>query len=66
MDAELAEQVVVESHELHLPDGAEQLTLLYRVERVVNCQFPSSTGNGTRRHEDDLDALSPKSSYLVD
>ena len=32
MDAELTEQVVVESYELHLSDSGEELTLFYGVE----------------------------------
>ena len=66
VNTELAKEVVVQSHELHLSDGAEQLPLLHRVERMVDDELPPSAGYGSRRHEDDLNALSAESGYLVD
>ena len=47
MDAELTEQVVVQSHEFHLSDGRKQLALFHRVERVIDGEFPSSAGHST-------------------
>ena len=48
MDAELTEEVVVESDKLYLTDGRKELALLYTVERVVDGQLSSSACHGTR------------------
>ena len=42
----LAEEVVIEVHELCLSHGGEELTLLYRVEHVVNLQFLPAACHG--------------------
>ena len=66
VDAKLAEQVVVEPYEFHLSDGTVQLALFHAVERVVDSEFTSPAGYGTRRDEDDLDVVTTEPGHLVD
>ena len=47
MNAELAEEFVIEANEFYLTDGREELTLLYRIERMVDLQLASSASHGT-------------------
>ena len=65
MDAELSEEVVIESYELNLTHSREELALFYGVERVVDSQFSASTGHSTRRHYNNFDAILPEPCNLV-
>ena len=47
MDTELTEEFVVEANEFYLTDGREELTLLYRIERMVDLQLASSASHST-------------------
>ena len=50
VDAVFTEEVVIESHQFHLPHRREQLPLLHRVKRVIHCQLPAPTGHSSRTH----------------
>ena len=66
MQMMLAEKVIIQPYELHLTESREQLPLFNGVEIVIYLQFASATGNGSRRYEYHLIALTLEPSNLVD
>ena len=61
----LAEEVVIEVDELHLPHCREELTLLHGVEHVVNLQFLPSASHGTTRDEYNVIVVPTQPSNLI-
>ena len=65
MDVVLAEEVVIEVDELHLPHCREELTLLHGVEHVVNLQFLPSASHSTARDEYNVIVVPTQPSNLI-
>ena len=66
VDAELTEQIIVESYELYLSHGGEELALLNAVEAVVDGQLTPPASDGAGGHENHFETVTAEFGNLVD